>query len=355
MLVVTPPLAVPAQLTALVVLMAIVAALYLTRAFGRRRRRHERREGRLLLRALRGYLRGERSAAGAAKVAARADAGAFWAALERLSMGPDRSALRRLAPVLERNPHGRLERQRLRDDSPWRRELAARRLGLLRTRASRRALRRALRRGPEMVALAAGMALARMRDRAALRWLLSHPEILARRSRRALAGLLTSFGRVGLPDVAAALERGLAHPLLELAALDVLGQGRYRGARDRLEQLLASGTMEQKVAAARALGLLQSVECATSLLAALRDEAWPVRAQAARALGRVRAPIAVTALAGRLTDPSWWVRRHAAYALGALGTDGQEALRRVAQTSPDPYARDMAREVLDGGLHLDVA
>ena len=349
------PLAMSGPLSIAVILMTVVAALYLARALGRRQRRSERREGRSLLRDLRRYLRGEGSAETIARTAARAEPGAYWAALERLSLGSYRGALGRLAVALEKNPHARLERRRLRDDSPWRRELAARRLGLLPSRLSRRALRRALQRGPELAALAAGMSLARARDLGALRWMLSHPQILARRSRRSLADLLAAFGQRGLPEIAAALERGLAHPTFELAAIDVLGQGRYRGARDRFERWLAEGTLEQRVAAARALGQLQAVECATSLLAALRDEAWQVRAQAARALGRVRAPIAVTALAARLTDPSWWVRRHAAYALGALGNDGQEALRRIAQTSPDPYARDMAREVLEGGVRLDVA
>ena len=90
------------------------------------------------------------------------------------------------------------------------------------------------------------------------------------------------------------------------------------------------------MAAARSLGAMRAVEASTSLLAALRDEAWPVRAQAARALGRVRAMIAIQALSNRLTDPSWWVRRHAAYALGEMGVEGQNTLRQVAETSPDP-------------------
>jgi HEAT repeat protein len=62
------------------------------------------------------------------------------------------------------------------------------------------------------------------------------------------------------------------------------------------------------------------------------------------------ATVAVPPLAQALTDSSWWVRRHAAYALMALGEDGPEALRRIAASSPDAYARDMAREVLDGGF-----
>ena len=84
-------------------------------------------------------------------------------------------------------------------------------------------------------------------------------------------------------------------------------------------------------------------------MAALQDEEWPVRAQAARALGRIRAPMALLELPSRLTDSAWWVRRHAAYALIEFGEEGAAELRRIAGGSPDPYARDMAREALEAG------
>ena len=346
---------VPPALAIIVVLSSALIALFLARALDRRRRRHDRREGRSLLILMRGTLRDEPWTSRMTRAAVRARAATFWAVVERLSLGPYRGRLRRLATTLATNPHVVAERKRLRDDSPWRRELAARRLGLLPCRSSSRLLRRALRRGPEPVTLAAAHALARARDLRALRWLLAHPEKLSRRTRRSWASLLTAFRRAGLPEIAAAFERGITHPTLELAAIDVLGKGGYRGARERLEHYLDSGTLEQRVTSARALGLLGAQECGTSLLAALEDEAWQVRAQAARALGRVRATIAIEAIAARLTDSSWWVRHHAAYALGALGPDGHEALERIARTSSDPYARDMAREVLERGLGLDVA
>jgi len=73
-----------------------------------------------------------------------------------------------------------------------------------------------------------------------------------------------------------------------------------------------------------------------------------VRAQAARALGRTRSGLAILALPARLTDPAWWVRRHAAYALREFGREGRRELERIAHGSPDPYARDMAREALEG-------
>jgi len=66
-------------------------------------------------------------------------------------------------------------------------------------------------------------------------------------------------------------------------------------------------------------------------------------------------PAAIGPLAARLTDTGWWVRRHSAYALRAIGDEGLKALRRIAETSPDPYARDIAREALGSGERLDAA
>ena len=345
----------PAAAAILVVLASMGLALYLFRALGRRNRRHERRDRQALLRRMRAHVRGEAPADALLRAALAVEGGTFWAALEHLAIGLPRRERRRLAMALAESPHVSAERLQLADESPWRRELAARRLGLLGSRANRVALRRALRRGPEVVTMAAGMALAHERDLAALRWLLRRPASLAHRPRAALRALLAAYGRRGLPEIAAGLERGIDDPVLELAAVDVVGRGRYRGARDKLERMLSSGTLDQRVAAARALGLLQVEACATALLAALHDEAWPVRAQAARALGRAGAPMAVPELAIRLTDRSWWVRRHSAYALADLGAEGRDALHRVAKTSSDPYARDMAREVLEGGVHFGAA
>ncbi|MBI3539818.1 MAG: HEAT repeat domain-containing protein, partial [Candidatus Eisenbacteria bacterium] len=203
---------------------------------------------------------------------------------------------------------------------------------------------------PEIVTQAAAAALARYRDRGALRWLLAHPQALAKRPRAALAALLRAYGRSGATVIEDALTRGVAHPRLEIAMVDVIGLRAQRSARPLLERRLAGGDVDMRAAAARALGLLQAIECGTSLIAALKDDAWQVRAQAARALGRVRTPLAIHALAARLTDASWWVRHHAAYALMDLGEDGQAALRQIVATSADPYARDMAREALDGGI-----
>jgi HEAT repeat protein len=334
---------------ALAIVLALIAlASYAVRAHGRRRRRHQRGRHRALARRFLRFVDGEEAADRIFRAAEEADEGCYWTTLESLSLKLKRSQWLRLSRALARSRHAATERRALADDSPWRRSLAAKRLSLLRSRASWRALRHAMVRGPEMVTFAAATALARYSDRRALRWILTHDASLAHRHRNALISLLRAFGRSGLPVMARALQHGIHNPRVEKAVVDTLGLGGHSQAREAIEERLMSGDLDLRAAAARALGQMQAIECATSVIAALRDPAWQVRAQAARSLGRMRAPLAIHALAARLTDPSWWVRHHAAYALRDLGEDGQTALRHVIADSPDPFARDMAHEALTG-------
>jgi HEAT repeat protein len=339
---------------------AIVAGIaFLALAFVRADRRGRRRRGRRMVRALSrsiaDHIEGRLDAVELQRRAEEASEGMFWSALEFGSLRLTRREWLRLSNALGDSRHVREERKALRDNSPWRRALAARRLALLKSPRSRRALRRALVAGPELVSLAAALALARYRDRAALRWLLNHPGALAHRPHPTLVALLRSFGSKSAEELVAALETGIGGESLERAAIEALGLMNWRAARPAIERRLTASDLELRIAAARALGRLAAIECATSLLAALRDEAWQVRAQAARSLGLVRAPIAVQPLARRLTDPVRWVRRHAAFALAEMGEDGRRALKDVIETSPDPYARDMARAALEGRSGLDAA
>ncbi len=330
----------------LVVAASIAGGVYLLRALRRRERRRARQEVANLALCLREFVERRLSASVLSAAAEAAEPGAFWAALESLaSRGAGWLALSR---ALDGCPHFDIERAALSDESLWRRELAARRLGLLYSPASRHALRAALREGPELVSVAAAAALARYRDLDTLRWLLANPATLARRTHRARAALLRGFGRRGLTELMQALARGTGDAAMDRAVIEALGQGGHHDARMVIERRLREGDAEQRVAAARALGRLRAEDCATSLMGALQDEVWQVRAQAAWALGHSRAHVALLALPARLTDPEWWVRRHAAYALKEFGSDGRRELKRIAHGSPDPYARDMAREVLEG-------
>lgn len=284
------------------------------------------------------------------QAAARAGQDSFWDALEAIAATLRTRERQELAAAMKKSGHVAYERRVLQgSDLPARRELAARRLGLLPDRRARRVLRRALVHGPESVRLAAARALARHRDLRALRWLLEHPEALSRRPLPALAGLLRAFGPGARAMLIAALERGLADTRLECACVDTLGLARCHSARGSITARLQSPHLELRVAAARALGRLGMGEAIPALAMALTDDCWPVRAMAAQALGRLKASPAVDALAECVSDRAWWVRHHAAYALAVIGGDGHDALCEIAARADDRYAREMARDALEFG------
>jgi len=342
-------------LGALVLAAPVLAALGIARAIGRRTRQQRRAAIDTLAAQVEAFLAAQLEPRALHRAATRAAPEILWSALEVRSLVPRRQRLVALSVALAGIRHTRLERRALSDDSPWRRELAARRLALIEEPASRHALRTALETGPAGVTFAAALALGAYRDARSLRWLIAYPAAIISRPPKVRSAVLRAYGRGALPVLTEALERRSHEPALERAMIEALVAGHAIGAGPLVAARLSSPDPELRIAAARALGRLPAPEAAAALIAALADPAWPVRAAAAGALGRLRVPAAIGPLAARLTDTGWWVRRHSAYALRAIGDEGLKALRRIAETSPDPYARDIAREALGSGERLDAA
>ncbi len=342
----------PSWLMLLLVFAGPLAAVALVALLVRSTHRGQRNQARMRAGELFGLLVGRVSGRVPAQdlrlAAARTGHEAFWEALEAIAATLRMRERRQLARVLLKGAHLKHERRVLASDElSARRELAARRLGLLPELRARRVLRRALVRGPEGVRLAAARALARHRDLRALRWLLEHPGSLSSRPLPALAGLLRAYGSGARALLIAALERGLDDTRLECACVDTLGMARCQSARSSITARLKSPHLELRVASARALGRLGMGEAIPALAMVLTDECWPARAMAAQALGRLSASPAVESLAACVSDHSWWVRHHAAYALAAIGGEGHDALCDLAARSDDRYAREMARDALE--------
>ena len=339
----------PVPIAALMVALAVAGVAAIAHLAARRERVRRRECVTDLARHLDAGAGGDGSIADLVRLVSAADPELFWTAIESATLA--RRLPLRVVRALRAAPQLADERRALRDDSPWRRELAVRRLALLPSRATRHALRRALRLGPEPVTYAAAMALARHRDGAALGWVLEHPAALAHRTPRARFELLRAFGRAALPRLHAALERGVQDGALERALLDVLGAGAYPPAASAIALRLTHSDAELRLAAARALGRFHTHAAVPILVTLLAAGEWTVRAQAARTLGRNGArlaggPAVIAALAAGLEDRAWWVRHHAAYALARLGPTGRAELERIAAASSDRYAREMAGEAL---------
>lgn len=324
----------------------VALGLALMRAVRRRQRGDERDRTRRLGARMRAHLRGRLPALALAGLGGSASEAEFWGALESPLPRLTRAERRRLGRLFERGRHVAAERKALLVDSPLRRELAARRLGLLPCPRSRRALRSAFAAAPEVVAHAAARSLAHDGDARTLDWLLGRSGLLPHRTARQWSALLRAFGRRALPRLADAVAGEIPDVRVLRAAIETLGYQRHATAAPAIERLLPHADVEVRVAAARALGRLHAAPCSDALLVALRDPEWAVRAQAAWALGRIGRDEAVPSLATCLTDRAWWVRRHAAYALAALGRRGADVLRVAAHGSADRYARDIADEAL---------
>lgn len=99
-------------------------------------------------------------------------------------------------------------------------------------------------------------------------------------------------------------------------------------------------------ASAAVLGRVGGRQASVTLGRLLTDPEPEVRRAAARWLGELRQVRSAGNVALLLTDPDWDVRRAAALALRGLGAPGRLHLRR-AMTGPDPFAADIARQVLE--------
>ena len=191
---------------------------------------------------------------------------------------------------------------------------------------------------------------------AAARWVARHPSLALaerlvvmlddpeRRCRLAAEDALIRLGATAAESLAAYLSRATT-PGRALALKVATG---LAGARFLGPGLRAAGDSDPAVRA-QAATLLAAVaggKAEQALLGLLHDPSEPVRVAATHGLGMVSSWALAPNLARQLSDPAWDVRREAALALRRLGPAGRLYLRR-ALVSPDPYAADMAHQVLD--------
>ena len=191
---------------------------------------------------------------------------------------------------------------------------------------------------------------------AATRWVARHPspalaEALVtmlddpeRRCRLAAVDALIRLGATAAEPLAAHLSRAVCPGrALALEVATGVADGRFLGSG-----LRAAGDPDPAVRA-QAASLLAAVaggEPEQALLGLLHDPSERVRVAATRGLGVVSSWTLAPDIARQLSDPAWDVRREAALALVRLGAAGRLYLRR-ALTDTDPYAADMAHQVLD--------
>ena len=128
-------------------------------------------------------------------------------------------------------------------------------------------------------------------------------------------------------------------------ALEVASRIPDPGVQAMLNARLGAADASTRVLVARGLGLSATRAAGQILGILLTDDSEAVRAQAAISTGYIGATSHAPTLGALLGDRSWDVRRSAGLALDQLGPVGTLVLRR-SLTAEDPFARDMARQVL---------
>lgn len=228
----------------------------------------------------------------------------------------------------------------------WKRANGVRALGQLQNEAFRSVFLRCLRDKHELVAVEAAKALGSIGDSRgldALADMVRHP---SRWAALLLAEVAQKIGPEGLRMVRL-LVTDDPRPAVRATALDAVRIARDTGAVPRIQPLLASPEKELRIRTVKALSEMGAVEAVPDILKLLGDDAWEVRAQAVKAVGRLGGDEQVfRALRWALSDPSWWVRLNSAQALIGMGDKGRGVLTEVSRSSPDPFARDIALQVM---------
>ena len=152
---------------------------------------------------------------------------------------------------------------------------------------------------------------------------------LGRPAAAALARFLEAGRDAGLED-GLTVARGLAQPELLPPAM----------------ALASHDSSDVRARAVAVLGVLGGDASIRVLTERLADSSAVVRAAAAKATGHLGYWQASSDLARLLGDTSWPVRREAALALRRMGGAGLLTLRRALRAE-NPFAADMARQVLD--------
>lgn len=113
-----------------------------------------------------------------------------------------------------------------------------------------------------------------------------------------------------------------------------------------LEEHAASRNASLRAMTATALGHGVGRLATPILLRLANDEDADVRTAALTSLGLVGDLGSVTEVGSHLSDGAWSVRRSSGVALDQMGSAGRMVLRQNLSNA-DPFARDMARQVLD--------
>jgi len=178
---------------------------------------------------------------------------------------------------------------------------------------------------------------------------LEHPAAAVRREAVGVLGYL--HAESALPRLMSTA-RNDEDSEVRLSAVGSLVYGQPETVAASLVDALADPHWQVRAEAAVALGKLGIDEAVPPLVAATSDDFWQVREKAAEALGKLRAVAAVDALGECTRDEVANLRKTAIGALGEIAHPNARPFVEAALRDPDPDVRKLARWARD---RLDAA
>lgn len=241
----------------------------------------------------------------------------------------------------------RHELEALQAGAPWRRAVAAMRLGLMGDKKATAALRNGLTDNSPLVQVACADALAALEDMDSLEQVARAILVQTEWNRLKTAEILVAYARKEparvLPFV---FDTSIAASRRALL-IEALGDVNYRPAETTLIDYARKDIEpELKTAVVKYAGQVTALEAIDFLIEKSKEDNWLVRSQAAKSLGRIADPVAVPVLVKLTHDPVWWVRYHSATALANILPEGLSALEQIAKADTDRFARDIADQAL---------
>lgn len=157
--------------------------------------------------------------------------------------------------------------------------------------------------------------------------------------------ILTAFGEGICPSIVEHLVS--FRDSTQTVLIDFLRLYGYRPAQKLLEELVvASPSLEARIHAIEALGVLGNQDSLLLLQPFLMNEDFRIRLKTVVALAKIGGKKFLPQLLLMLEDPEWWVRRNAAEAFYGLGEDGIKELKKIGSEATSERGR-MARMVID--------
>jgi len=130
--------------------------------------------------------------------------------------------------------------------------------------------------------------------------------------------------------------------------IDVLGISRHLDFLPFLESNLNHENLEIRIRSLKAINEIGIITDLDKYKVFLNSSIWEERLMLAKLFGAFPLEQVYPQLEQLLQDENWWVRFHAARSIGH-SKDGKSRLEMFIATAQDPYAIDMAREVLGRG------